>query len=411
MAGSTEDDASGAGEPDELGSLGSLVPEPQSAASDDDDKIDLEALVQLSSVAPRALHVPTLRPGAAPPPPPPRARDDGERIRLPPPAPQAARADAFDDRLERARAHAFDSDHEVDREPAPPVVPRSPLRAFGLALALGFLLGIPFGAWIFGNHERASPPPVNAVAAAPSHAPERPPPTAQDTPAAPSVVAEPAAPARVAAPAPAAPAPAPSVVPVGATKALASVAHPAPGTRSPSPSAAATPNVSLVYAPAAEAHAREVPPVAAMQRVEPAHEAIPPAAPPASSAAIVERASAEAPAHSVDSMLDDALSHPTRSAAPSAPPGELPLTPSRDEVSSAMSVLLPAIRGCAMGQAGLATAGIVVQNDGRVASVSVTGAPFEGSASGRCMEGVMRRARFPHFKQPSFRVQFPFAIQ
>jgi hypothetical protein len=64
-----------------------------------------------------------------------------------------------------------------------------------------------------------------------------------------------------------------------------------------------------------------------------------------------------------------------------------------------------------MGQSGLATAGIVVQNDGRVASVSVTGAPFQGTASGRCMEGVVRRARFPPFKQPSFRVQFPFSIE
>ena len=76
-----------------------------------------------------------------------------------------------------------------------------------------------------------------------------------------------------------------------------------------------------------------------------------------------------------------------------------------------MTVLLPAIRGCAMGQSGLATAGIVVRNDGRVASVEIAGAPFAGTASGRCMEGVMRRAQFPRFKQAIFRIKFPFAIQ
>ena len=73
--------------------------------------------------------------------------------------------------------------------------------------------------------------------------------------------------------------------------------------------------------------------------------------------------------------------------------------------------LLPAIRGCAMGQSGLATAGIVVRNTGKVASVRVTGAPFAGAPSGRCMEGVVRKARFPAFRQASFRVRYPFSIQ
>lgn len=113
-------------------------------------------------------------------------------------------------------------------------------------------------------------------------------------------------------------------------------------------------------------------------------------------------------------MLDDALANPSErnvGGRPQLDSAALPEAPSRDDVSQAMTVLLPAIRGCAMGQTGLATATIVVHNDGRVASISVAGAPFAGTASGRCMEGVMRRARFPHFKQSLFRVQFPFAIQ
>jgi hypothetical protein len=76
-----------------------------------------------------------------------------------------------------------------------------------------------------------------------------------------------------------------------------------------------------------------------------------------------------------------------------------------------MTVILPAIRGCAAGRSGLATVGLVVKNDGHVQSATVTGAPFEGDRTGRCMEGVVRRAKFPRFQQSSFRIQFPFAIQ
>jgi hypothetical protein len=76
-----------------------------------------------------------------------------------------------------------------------------------------------------------------------------------------------------------------------------------------------------------------------------------------------------------------------------------------------MSVLVPAIRGCAQGQSGLAPMSIVVLSDGRVESAALSSGPFQGTASGRCMEGVVRRAKFPRFKQANFRVQFPFAVQ
>jgi hypothetical protein len=120
---------------------------------------------------------------------------------------------------------------------------------------------------------------------------------------------------------------------------------------------------------------------------------------------------------SVDALLDEALSPTARSAALqqerelALEQTQLPPTPTRDDVTQAMTVLLPAIRGCAMGHSGLATAGIVVRADGRVAGVEIAGAPFAGTASGRCMEGVIRRAHFPRFKQPTFRIRFPLAIQ
>jgi hypothetical protein len=113
-------------------------------------------------------------------------------------------------------------------------------------------------------------------------------------------------------------------------------------------------------------------------------------------------------------VLDDAFSHgdakaSQRTAAKAS--AAMPVAPTREDVMKAMTVLVPAIRGCAQGHSGLATAAIVVRNDGKVDSVRVSGQPFEDSASGRCMEGVVRRARFPRFQQASFRVQFPFSIQ
>jgi len=117
----------------------------------------------------------------------------------------------------------------------------------------------------------------------------------------------------------------------------------------------------------------------------------------------------------IDSLLDQALSPEARQAAAkqsAAPQSQgLPAVPTRDDVMKAMSVLVPAIRGCAQGASGLATINMVVRNDGRVESAALSGAPFQDTASGRCMEGVVRRARFPRFQQPNFRVQFPFAIQ
>ena len=72
---------------------------------------------------------------------------------------------------------------------------------------------------------------------------------------------------------------------------------------------------------------------------------------------------------------------------------------------------MPRIRECANGQAGMALATIMVRNDGNVASVAIGGSPFGGSPQGACMEGVLRSARFPAFRQTQFRVQYPMSIR
>jgi hypothetical protein len=52
-----------------------------------------------------------------------------------------------------------------------------------------------------------------------------------------------------------------------------------------------------------------------------------------------------------------------------------------------------------------------VRSDGTVGSVSVGGSPFGGTPQGSCMEGVIRGATFPRFRQSTFRVTYPISIR
>jgi hypothetical protein len=117
----------------------------------------------------------------------------------------------------------------------------------------------------------------------------------------------------------------------------------------------------------------------------------------------------------LDSVIDDAFTNAQARAeqrrAALAAAAAVPWVPARDDVIHAMRELLPALRECAQGQTGLATADVMVSNDGNVQMVGLTGHAFGGTPSGRCMEGVLLRAQFPRFRQPSFRMQFPFLLQ
>lgn len=228
--------------------------------------------------------------------------------------------------------------------------------------------------------------------------------------------------------------------PAAAAAAPPSAAEPAPAPATDPPPVAAQAAVPLQpTAAVANATSKNPPPPAAHAR-EAARAAtaalnagtakppdlnapqLPPAAQPSAAGPVVAPAAPPVgpDGRSVDDLLDQALSSSSakqeqeRSARADravAAANTIPVVPSRDDVTRAMTILLPAIRGCAAGQSGLATVGIVVKNDGRVENVSVTGAPFEGDRSGKCMEGVVRHAKFPRFQQSSFRIQFPFAIQ
>jgi len=72
--------------------------------------------------------------------------------------------------------------------------------------------------------------------------------------------------------------------------------------------------------------------------------------------------------------------------------------------------MLSQIRGCAGEQVGMVTFTLMVRSDGTVVSSSASGSPFGGTPQGSCMEGVLRGAHFPAFRQAQFRVQYPMRI-
>ena len=386
---------------DELGALAAELPvdadEARAAREQDDgdEGIDRAALAALSKAPPQRTE---LASGSA----------------------ADARGKSSTQAAERAAQGAVAAAAAQQRDAVGSARPSAAARWIG-PLILGFAIGVPVGGWLFSGaatggpageivgHE-ASPgasDPVTALAA--NQAPQGT--TARDEPAAPAA-AEPAPMVPAAAePALAAAEPEPARAPPAA----AEPARAAPSSAAPHavPSGPSGPSAASVRAQAASA--KPQPTAAVSQAADSTAQAAAPSpqpklapAPSPAPAAVGAR-----DARSVDTLLDQALSQRKPAPPPMVltPDETVPLAPSREEVKRAMTVLLPAIRGCATGQSGLATIGIVVNSDGKVASADVTGAPFEGAPSGRCIAGVVRRAKFPRFQQESFRVQFPFQIQ
>jgi hypothetical protein len=128
--------------------------------------------------------------------------------------------------------------------------------------------------------------------------------------------------------------------------------------------------------------------------------------------------SEEGDGKNMNALLDKALGGSPASDAPAKKEPEpdegsnanLPDQPSRAAVRRALAGLMPTLRQCADEQVGLATAAIMVKNDGSVTSATVTGQPF-GGPQRACMEKAIKGARFPRFKQSTFRINYPFSIR
>lgn len=123
----------------------------------------------------------------------------------------------------------------------------------------------------------------------------------------------------------------------------------------------------------------------------------------------------EAP-RTMDTLLDDAVSGPPPSMPASKQvnaksPKVLPHKPTAEGLRAAIKVLSPAIRGCAMGGRGRVDMVVVLRSDGSVLSARVAGPPYAGTTGGTCMEGALRKARFPAFSAPRVRLRIPFLIR
>ena len=102
------------------------------------------------------------------------------------------------------------------------------------------------------------------------------------------------------------------------------------------------------------------------------------------------------------------LSAPLRP--PTAADGnDLPERPTRSQITTVLSALNGPVRFCANGRTGTAPVMIEIGNDGLVRSARVTG-EFAETTEGRCIEDVVRRARFPAFRAPEVRLIYPFVV-
>ncbi len=86
----------------------------------------------------------------------------------------------------------------------------------------------------------------------------------------------------------------------------------------------------------------------------------------------------------------------------------LPPQLTRSMVQSAMGPFNGAVRACAQGQTGTATAVIQVSGEGAVTSVTVS-SPW-GSGPNGCITNRLQTARFPATQRPSSRVIYPFTV-
>ena len=88
--------------------------------------------------------------------------------------------------------------------------------------------------------------------------------------------------------------------------------------------------------------------------------------------------------------------------------GDLPETPDRGTVRTALQSVSSAVRACGTGSGGTAMVTIVFANSGRVTTANVGGIP-PGPAVG-CIVSAVRRASLPPFSRPTFSVTYPYPI-
>ncbi|MEZ4406310.1 MAG: hypothetical protein R3A52_07535 [Polyangiales bacterium] len=307
------------------------------------------------------------------------------------------------------------------RAASPTVAEPPPKRAnTGPLWALGGV-ALTAGAFFLFNGTRSESPTTPAMNA------ETPAATAPATPEAttapaPTPSAEPSAAApepAPAAPAEAAPESAPTPAPV--------VAAPPPAAPEPAPTpareeararahhttttaAAPTPPPPPRAEPRPEPHAAREAPRAAPATTQAAPAA--PAAPSRPAASTGAAGGGEGRPQSIDELMGrvapGARPAAPAAAAPAAQP-DLPERLNRSAITGTLAPLNGAVRACAQGQTGTAPVNITIGNDGNVRNAALSG-QFAGTPVGECITGVVRRAHFPQFRNPTQTVMYPFVI-
>jgi len=119
--------------------------------------------------------------------------------------------------------------------------------------------------------------------------------------------------------------------------------------------------------------------------------------------------------NNLDDLMSDVLGggmggmSAAMAAAPAAD-SNLPDSPERDAVRSALQSVTAAVGNCGGGQHGVAMTAITFRGStGRVSSASVSG-QFAGTPVGSCVARSVRAAHVPRFRRDSFSVNFPFRI-
>ena len=194
--------------------------------------------------------------------------------------------------------------------------------------------------------------------------------------------------------------------PSGAAPAAGTEAAPATGTTAApaAPAAPAVPARPLTPAEQAREDARQREREAA-RALAAANMTTTPATPatPAAPATMTAAASGD-----INSLVNMALGAPVAMETEAANPN-LPETPARDAVASALRGVSAQVRACGAGEHGSAPVSVVFRSSGAVSNATV-GGQFAGTPVGSCVARAVRGARVPPFRNASFSVTFPYAL-
>lgn len=100
---------------------------------------------------------------------------------------------------------------------------------------------------------------------------------------------------------------------------------------------------------------------------------------------------------------------PAAKPSPAPAPQNLPAQPSREQVTAALSAVVPALKKCVGDRHDTADVTLTVRPAGFV-SYAVVAGPYAGSSEGSCIARAVKAAKFPEFSDPTLRVSYPFQL-